>query len=56
MKQIVNEDENKFSEILKGYTFEQLVYAKAINNKQKTDIYIQEKEIDAEFKRRLEER
>ena len=54
MKQIVNEDENKFSEILKGYTFEQLVYAKAINNKQKTDIYIQE--IDAEFKRRLEER
>lgn len=49
-------EETKFSEIIKKYTYEQLVYAKAILNKQKTDIYIQEKELDNEFKRRLEEK
>ena len=46
--------ENKYSEILKGYTFEQLVYESAILKKEKTNLYIREKELDEEFKRRLE--
>lgn len=49
-------EEQKYSEIIKGYTWEQLVYARAILNKQKTDLYIQDKELDAEFKRRLEDK
>ena len=48
------EEENKYSEIIKGYTWEQLVYERAIINKRKTDLYIQDKELDNEFKRRLE--
>lgn len=46
--------ENKYSETIKGYTFEQLVYESAILKKQKQNLYIQEKELEEEFKRRLE--
>jgi len=49
-------DEQKYSEMIKSYTYEQLVYAKAVLNKQKTNLYSQEKDLDAEFKRRLEEK
>ncbi|MCI8272874.1 MAG: hypothetical protein HFJ55_02185 [Clostridia bacterium] len=48
--------ENKYSEILKKYTFEQLVYESAILKKEKTNSYIKEKELEEEFKRRLEEK
>lgn len=48
-------EEAKYSEIIKSYTWEQLVYARAVLNKQKTDLYIQDKELDNEYKRRLEE-
>ena len=44
----------KYSEIIKNYTFEQLVYARTILDKQKEDLYIQDKELKEEFKRRLE--
>lgn len=47
-------EENKYSEIIKKYTFEQLVYESAILKKQKTNLYIQEKELEQEFARRLE--
>lgn len=47
-------EENKYSEIIKSYTFEQLVYESAILKKQKQNLYIQEKELEEEFKRRLE--
>lgn len=47
-------EENKYSEIIKKYTFEQLVYESAILKKQKQNLYIQEKELEEEFKRRLE--
>lgn len=47
-------EENKYSEIIKNYSFEQLVYARTILDKQKEDLYIQDKELKEEFKRRLE--
>lgn len=47
-------EENKYSEIVKGLTFEQLVYERALLKKQETNLYIQKKELDEEFKRRLE--
>lgn len=47
-------EENKYSEIIKKYTFEQLVYESALLKKKKTNLYIQEKELEDEFKRRLE--
>lgn len=46
-------EENRYSEIIKNYTFEQLVYARAILEKEKDNIYIKEKELKEEFKRRL---
>lgn len=46
--------ENSYAEILKKYTFEQLVYENAILKKEKTNLYIREKELEEEFKRRLE--
>ena len=46
-------EENKYSEIIKGYTFEQLVYERAILDKEKDNIYIKDKELKEEFKRRL---
>lgn len=48
--------ESKYSEMIKSYTFEQLVYESAILKKQKQNLYIQEKELEEEFKRRLEEK
>ena len=47
-------EENKYSEIIKGYTFEQLVKERAILDKKLTNIHIQDKELKEEFKRRLE--
>ncbi len=47
-------DENKYSEIIKKYSFEQLVYERTILDKKKEDLYIQDKELKEEFKRRLE--
>ena len=49
-------DEAKYSEIIKGYTYEQLVYERAIVDKEKANLYIKDKELNNEFKRRLEER
>lgn len=49
-------EENKYSEIIKDYTFEQLVYERAILDKEKANIYTRDKELNNEFKRRLEER
>lgn len=47
-------EEQKYSEIIKGYSFEQLVYERVILDKQKDNLYIQDKELKEEFKRRLE--
>lgn len=47
-------EENKYSEIIKGFSFEQLVYERSILDKQKENLYIQDKELKEEFKRRLE--
>lgn len=47
-------EEQKYSEILKKYTFEQLVYERAILEKEKANLYIKDKELNNEFKRRLE--
>lgn len=47
-------EENKYSEIIKGYNFEQLVKERAIMDKKLTNIHIQDKELKEEFKRRLE--
>ena len=46
-------DENRYSEIIKRYTFEQLVYERAILDKEKDNIYIKDKELKEEFKRRI---
>lgn len=45
----------KYSEIIKKYTSEQLVYERAIIEKEKDNLYIRDKELKEEFKRRLEE-
>ena len=49
-------EEQKYSEILKKYSFEQLVYEKAILEKEKANLYIKDKELTNEIKRRLEEK
>lgn len=49
-------EEQKYSEILKKYSFEQLVYEKAILEKEKANLYIKDKELSSEFKRRLEDK
>ena len=46
--------ENKYSEIIKEYTNEQLIKERAILDKQLTNIHIKDKELKDEFKRRLE--
>lgn len=46
---------NRYSEIIKGYTFEQLVYERAILEKEKVNLYVKDKELSNEFKRRLED-
>ena len=38
-------EDNKYSEIIKNYTFEQLVYERSILDKQKENLYIQDKEL-----------
>ena len=45
----------EYKEIIKNYSFEQLVYERAILDKQKNNLYIQDKELTEEFKRRLNE-
>lgn len=45
-----------YAELIKSYSFEQLVYERAIVDKEKTNIYIKDKELNNEFKRRLEEK
>lgn len=47
--------ENKYSEIIKKYTYEQLVLERAIIDKEKQNWYIKDKELSQEFRRRLEE-
>lgn len=49
-------EENRYEEIIKNLTFEQLVYERALLDKEKTSIYIKDKELANEFKRRLEEK
>lgn len=49
-------DENRYEEIIKNLTFEQLVYERALLDKEKTNIYIKDKELTNEFKRRLEDK
>lgn len=49
-------EKNKYEEIIKNLTFEQLVYERALLDKEKTNIYIKDKELTNEFKRRLEEK
>lgn len=49
-------EENKYSEIIKTYTFEQLVYERAVLDKQKANLYIKDKELSNEFKNRLEDK
>lgn len=46
--------ENKYSDLIQTYTFEQLVYESAILKKEKQNLYIKEKELEQEFARRLE--
>ena len=41
----------KYSETIKKYTFEQLVYERAILEKEKDNLYIRDKELKEEFKR-----
>lgn len=49
-------EESKYSEIIKKYTYEQLVYERAILDKEKANLYIKDKELNNEYKRRLEEK
>ena len=49
-------EESKYSEIIKKYTYEQLVFERAILDKEKANLYIRDKELNNEFKRRLEEK
>lgn len=46
----------EYYEMIKEYTYEQLVYESVIIKRQKQNLYIQEKELEKEFERRLEER
>jgi len=49
-------EENKYSEIIKSYSDEQLVKERAILDKQLANIHIKDKELKDEFKRRLEDK
>ncbi len=49
-------EENKYEEKIKKFTYEQLVYERVILEKKKQNLYIQDKELSNEFKRRLEEK
>ena len=46
---------NKYSEIIKKFSYKELVYERAILDKEKINLYIKDKELKEEFKRRLEE-
>ena len=46
-------NKNKYSEILKGLDFEHLVYERAILDRKKDNLYIMDKELKDEFKRRI---
>jgi|GEM_PF-1415115 hypothetical protein len=46
-------NKNKYSEILKGLDFEHLVYERAILDRKKDNLYIMDKELKEEFKRRI---
>jgi len=48
-------EESKYSNIIKDYTYEQLVYERAIMDNKKKELYIQDKELNDEFQRRLKE-
>lgn len=49
-------EENKFENVIKGYSDTQLIYEASIINKQYKTIYAQKKAIEEEFDRRLNER
>ena len=49
-------DKNSYIEKIKRYDYKQLVYARAILDKQKSNLYIQDKELSEEFKRRLSDK
>lgn len=49
-------NKNKYSEILKGLDFEHLVYERAILDRKKDNLYIMDKELKEEFKRRITNR
>lgn len=51
MEEEVNK--NKYSEILKGLDSEHLVYERAILDRKKDNLYIMDKELKEEFKRRI---
>ena len=55
----MNENENigitNYKDILQSYSDRQLLYELAIFEKEKSNLYIKEKELKAELKRRLEE-
>lgn len=46
-------EEQLYEEKIKNMSFEQLVYERAILDKQKENLYIQDKELSKEFDRRL---
>lgn len=46
-------NKNEYSEILKGLDFEHLVYERAILDRKKDNLYIMDKELKEEFKRRI---
>lgn len=46
-------EENKYENIIAGYTAEQLVYAMAVLNEEETTLYNKKKALKEELKRRL---
>lgn len=48
-------EDNKYENVIKNYTYEQLVYESAILNEQETTLYNKKKSLKEEFKRRLRE-
>lgn len=48
-------EENKYEEIIRRYTFEQLVYEQAILDKEESVLYGKRKALKNEYKRRLGE-
>lgn len=48
-------EDNKYENVIKGYTDKQLIYEASIINKQYKTVYAQKKAIEDEFDRRLRE-